>query len=233
MTKSWNNSDVVLLTSATKTVANYTKNHANLWTDAANSAIYTWGGEASYGLNVTAPQLWRFTDTAPGTPGAGRWALAQPTNPGLFSTLTGTFSGAAVSARGVGFLLGGISTPWTQPGRADSGAVPGLVTYDMAAQAWGNDTADVGAFPALAGAAAHYAPTFGDNGLVFVLGGSTSTIVGDPGTVLTYYDLRNLTFFDPKTKRRYSQMATGDFPPAPRVKFCTAGFEGPKGSYEL
>lgn len=236
MTKSWNNSDVVLLTSAPKSNVP-TKNFANLWTDANNTSFCIWGGWAPFGLNNTIAKLYRFTDSAPGTIGAGRWTEIPAANPIIYNELVGTAYGAFTSAHGVGYLLGGDETPWTAPGRMTTSAVPGLLTYDMTSETWANSSTDVAAFGSRAGhGAAQFVPTFGPNGLIFVMGGwkhnQEESPAGDRG-ILGYNDLRNLTFFHPGNHSQYWQIATGDIPPSPRTLFCTVGFPGPEGTYEM
>jgi hypothetical protein len=65
-------------------------------------------------------------------------------------------------------------------------------------------------------------------------GGKEPEIVGVPNMFESAaLDLQNLTFFDPKTKKRHWQMATGDVPRSPRTATCIAGFQNPDGGYEM
>lgn len=88
-------------------------------------------------------------------------------------------------------------------------------------------------FGTLLQASAHYVPTFGPGGLVFVMGGFAPDPEGNTGIQSNpTFNFKNLTFFDPVTSKTYSQTATGDIPPSPRFEFCTAGWRNTDGGYE-
>ncbi|KAK4442182.1 hypothetical protein QBC34DRAFT_456109 [Podospora aff. communis PSN243] len=86
----------------------------------------------------------------------------------------------------------------------------------------------------IAGAAAEYLPLFGPSGLVMVLGGHEPDVGADPDfKLLLPLPLDNITLFDPKSMKRYWQLATGDIPSSPRSQWCTASFANPEGGYGI
>jgi len=122
--------------------------------------------------------------------------------------------------------MGGITDYLTEPNIAGGKAIPSMVEFDKS-KTWHNiSTFGFSPNNTIISAQAEYVPSFGSLGLVVVLGGYKN--LGKPG----YYDLVNITFFDPKTKQKYWQLTTGDIP-SPRDSFCTAIFANPNGGYEI
>ncbi|KAK4239500.1 hypothetical protein C8A03DRAFT_14122 [Achaetomium macrosporum] len=203
-----------------------------IWTNHDEGTFYVWGGKWLWGMNMTENALWKFT---PDGRGSGTWATEEPTNADLFNGLYQSEFGAYASSNDTGFYIGGIASGWTDYNRRYNQVMPGMVTYDMRNRVWDNGTTAFSPFNTLAGASAHYVPTFGPNGLVMVLGGSSHSVVGEPDwAAARAWDFRNLTFFDPRTKKQYWQTTTGTIPPdTPRAFFCVAGFENSDGGYEI
>lgn len=103
----------------------------------------------------------------------------------------------------------------------------------MTTKSWANETTDAFSdYGTLIGGAAVYIPTFGPNGLITVLGGSTWGLEPDQKKPLGWLDFNNLTLFDPVTKDWYWQKTTGNAPTS-RRNFCTVGAEGTNGTYEM
>jgi hypothetical protein len=229
MSKSWDASSVQLR------IINrpwWSKANQAIWTNHKKGTFYLWGGKWIWGVNMTANDLWEFT---PDGQGGGAWAVSDPANGDLFKGLHQSEWGAYANTNDTGFYIGGIASGWTEMYRLSNQVVPGMVAYDMNTGVWQNGTTAFSPFPTLAGARAHYVPTFGPNGLVMVLGGSTadSIVVDMDWTAAWPWDLHNLTFFDPQTKKQYWQTTTGSIPPSPRVSFCIAGFQNTDGGYEM
>jgi hypothetical protein len=229
LSKSWTTSDV-----AFRIIERpwWSKSCQAIWTNHDEGTFYVWGGKWLWGMNMTENQLWKFT---PDGNGGGKWAVEEPANAGLFEDLHQSEFGAYASTNDTGFYIGGIASGWTEYRRARNQVIPGMVTYDMKSKVWDNGTTAFSPFTTLAGASAHYVPTFGANGLVMVLGGSSHAVEGEPDwSAARAWDFRNLTFFDPRTKKQYWQAATGDIPPdSPRAFFCTTGFQNSDGGYEI
>ncbi|AEO64937.1 uncharacterized protein THITE_2127199 [Thermothielavioides terrestris NRRL 8126] len=228
MSKSWNASTVVQRTIDRPW---WSKVNQVIWTNHEAGTFYVWGGKWIWGDNMTKNELWKFT---PDGKGAGTWSIEPPANADLFNGLHESEFGAYANTNDTGFVIGGIASGWTEYGRASTSVLPGMVTFNMQTNVWQNGTTAFSPFGTLAGARAHYIPTFGPNGLVMVLGGQSHSLVGDPDwSAATPYDLRNLTFFDPQTKKQYWQATTGSIPPFPRTFFCLAGFQNTDGGYEI
>ena len=110
-----------------------------------------------------------------------------------------------------------------------------MLAYDMKTKMWQNGTRDFSPFPTLLSATAHWVPSFGPNGLIFVFGAYSPPVGTDdsPGASAESPKLENITFFDPVTMKMYSQLSTGDIPPSPRMRFCVSGRQNTDGGYEV
>jgi hypothetical protein len=74
-------------------------------------------------------------------------------------------------------------------------------------------------------AAAHFVPSFGPNGLLFVLGGQV-------GYSATYVSTSSVNFFDPVSQQWKIQAVSGN-PPPPSETSCVVGAPGDNGTYEV
>lgn len=88
----------------------------------------------------------------------------------------------------------------------------------------------------LVNGAAHFVPKFGPEGLLFVLGGSTSMYGISPDPI-AYSQFSPLSFddiymFEPQSRRWSLQQTTGDRP-WPVINPCVTGLEGDNGTYEV
>jgi hypothetical protein len=228
VSKSWNTSSVTLrpITRSWPSKANQA-----IWTDPSKGVFYVWGGKWIRGLNMTSNQLWKFT---PDGSGSGTWATADPANSDLFDDLHQSEYGVAVNTNDTGFLIGGVASGWTEYRRASNQVIPGMVAFNMGSGIWQNGTTAFSPFDTLTAASAVWVPNVGPNGLVVVMGGLSMAVVGDPDWANSpAYDFGNLTFFDPQTKKKYWQLATGDIPPSPRVSACAVGFQNSDGGFEM
>ncbi|KAG7288143.1 hypothetical protein NEMBOFW57_007667 [Staphylotrichum longicolle] len=153
--------------------------------------------------------LWKFTADGKG---GGAWSLQEPENPTLFSGLHATEYGAFTQTNTTGFIIGGVSHAWTELNHPSAEPIPGMATFDMKTKLWQNGTTNFSPFGAgtLNQASAEYIAGFGEDGLIITLAGYTPALGGNlndsDGPPL---DLRNLTFFNPQTKKRYWQVASG------------------------
>lgn len=210
------------------------KSNTILWANTRNDAFYSWGGRFPGGKNMTDDKRpWKFT--ADGN-GGGSWEAVDASNKDLLNRLHPTEYGAVVNTDTVGFVIGGVSDAWTETNHPTADPIPGMVAFDMDRNLWQNGTVNFSPFGAgtLNQAVAEYLSSFGPNGLIIVMGGYAPSITGDlnksDGTPL---DFRNLTFFNPLSKQSYWQIATGDIPPTPRGRACTAVFPTPDGGYDM
>jgi len=208
-----------------------------LWTDASAGVFYSWGGAYAYGLNIrnNTPQ-WKFT--ADGS-GSGTWSSEVNTNDVRYTQLHKTELGAVVTINDtMGLNIGGIAHGWTEVDGGPRHAIPGMVAFDMDNKLWQNGTSTFSPFGtgSIASARAEYMSSFGPSGLVVLLGGYQPSTLGSPDAeyALSFFDFRNLTLFDPETKKTYWQTTTGDFPDHPRTEFCTAIVsDSSSGGYEI
>jgi hypothetical protein len=133
-------------------------------------------------------------------------------------------------------VIGGVSHFWTEQDHNTADPIPGMAAFDMKTKLWQNGTTNFSPYGTgtLNQATALYLPSVGADGLIIVLGGYAPPLTSDlnqsDGPPL---DLRNLTMFNPQTKRRYSQIATGTIPPSPRGQACTVVFPTSDGGYDM
>jgi hypothetical protein len=230
LSKSWTNSDVVQQVIKRPWAS---KSNQVLWTDHEKGVFYVWAGKWPNGKNMVENELWKFT---PDGKGGGSWATDAPENPDVFGSLHQGEYMVYANNKNTGYAIGGIASGWTEKYRAATGTLPGMVTFDMNTKTWTNDsdTATLSPYEMIAAGGAHFASNLGPNGLILALGGVAHPVVGAvdwPGA--DPIDWKNLVFFDPETKKKYTQTATGDIPSSPRTQFCTTGFENPDGGYEM
>ncbi|PKS06218.1 hypothetical protein jhhlp_006964 [Lomentospora prolificans] len=204
-----------------------------VWPDADGGSFYVWGGHSKNGQDgkeLTTTSVWRFLADGEG---AGSWTKEMPANPEVYDSFQLSEGGAYATAHNTGFWIGGVATGWTQFRRGNTQPISGMASFNMADKTWRNDTAfDVSNFGTLSTGTAEYVADFGPNGLIFVLGGATYTILAGDRPPDGYRDFRNLTFFDPVSREWYWQSSTGDIP-SPRLEFCTVGVSSPDGTYEI
>ncbi|TDZ39912.1 Glycosyltransferase sdnJ [Colletotrichum trifolii] len=203
-----------------------------IWKHEGMKTFFVWGGHKPYGGKVDAPESWKFEADGQG---GDEWVTETSANPAFYSELRRTEEGAYVSTPDAGFVFGGIATGWTNANPA-SQPVPGVLSYNMTTTMWTNETtpgfSGFSKHATMVGGGAVYIPTFGDNGLTVVMGGSTWTLQPSQSSPDGWMDFGNLTFYDPISKDWYWQQTTGTAPTA-RRGFCYVGAEGKNGTYEI
>ncbi|GKT48136.1 Kelch repeat-containing protein [Colletotrichum spaethianum] len=226
LSKSWSASKVTIKELSKESQA---RSGQALWKNEATNTLWIWGGHSPNGAPRENPVSWKFEADGKG---GGEWSKETPTNPTFFADLKRSEEGAFVSTPDAGFWFGGGASGWTNPNPVPQ-FVPGIVTYNMTTKSWANETTS--AFSengTLNGGSAIYIPTFGPNGLITVMGGSTSALDPDQKSPTGWLDFNNLTFFDPITRDWYWQQTTGNAPTA-RRNFCSVGVNGTRGTYEI
>ncbi|KAG7143361.1 Kelch repeat-containing protein like [Verticillium longisporum] len=224
LTRSWKPADVKI-TEIDKPVMGMVKEA--IFTHEASNSFYIWGGHVPYdAAPVPTNQLWRFSSDGDG---GGTWNPETPGNPSTYTSLTRSQGGAYVSTPDAAFWFGGLETPGTSGG--PRGYVPGYLSFNFTTKSWANETnSPWSSYGTLYGGDAHYVPTFGPNGIVILIGGSTWDMTGSGS--MGYLDMQNLTFFDPVTREWHSQTTSGEAP-LRREWFCVAGAESTNGTYEI
>lgn len=199
--------------------------------DNSSGIFYIWGGFISYSNPLPSAQLWRFN---PDNQGGGSWNTEIKPGHSTFLDFERSQGGVFVSTPESGFYFGGYSQATSDP--TPAGPVPGFLEFNYAnqTQAWTNHTdAPYSPYGTMAGGAAQYIPTFGDNGLVMLFSGGTYTVgegVASDDVALQAFD--TLYFMDPVTKKWYTQKTSGT-PPAPRQWHCAVGAQGQNNTYEM
>lgn len=191
--------------------------------DPAGSFLYAYDGGLSGSSDYTRPevppnQLWKFGTSAE----SGDWSLVNPSASSNFSDLVRTYYGTYTYGNGFGFALGGFIADSSTLGGA---VTPGLVIYNITSQNWYNVSAlGYSQSGASVNGAAHFVPSFGPAGLLFVLGGSIGNRIL-PG-------LDEIYMFDPISQQWSAQKASGTQPSAATWP-CVVGAQGDNDTYEV
>ncbi|KAM0327209.1 hypothetical protein ACHAQA_006343 [Verticillium albo-atrum] len=224
LNESWEPKDVEI-TEIDKPVLGMVKE--GIFTHQSSNSFYIWGGHVPYNAApVPTNQLWRFSTDGEG---GGTWNPETPGNPSTYTSLIRSEGGAFVSTPDAGFWFGGRQDVGTSGG--PEGYVPGYLSFNFTTKSWTNETSSPWSpYGTLYGGQAEYVPTFGPNGIVILIGGSTWDMTGSGS--MGYLDMQNLTFFDPVTQVWHAQTTSGTAP-ARREWPCTVGAEGLNGTYEI
>ena len=204
-----------------------------LWADPSGASFYAYDGGITYSLEILYQrqpppnQLWQFTPSG----NSGNWTQVGSPASSNFTTLVRGYTGIYTSGGGLGFALGGIQrsgataalAPGDIPRRITS--IPGMVLYNMTSSSWYNvSAAGYTQNGVAADGAAHFVPSYGPAGLVFVFGG---TVMGGtlPGT-------DSVSIFDPISQQWSTQQVSGT-KPSPVVNPCVVGVLGDDNTYEV
>ncbi|KAF6830910.1 kelch repeat protein [Colletotrichum plurivorum] len=229
LSKSWSASNVTIRTIEKPTIG---MDGQAMWKHDDTNTFFIWGGHIAHGGKVGTPESWKFEADGQG---GGAWTTETPANPTFFSELRRNEEGAYASTPDGGFWFGGIASAWTNLSPY-SQPVPGVLSYNMTTKQWANETTPgfnaFSEYGTMVGGGAVYIPTFGDNGLIVLLGGATYTLAASQKQPFGWMDFNNLTFYDPISKEWYWQKTTGTAPTA-RRGFCYVGAEGKNGTYEV
>ncbi|KAK0672426.1 hypothetical protein QBC41DRAFT_353446 [Cercophora samala] len=232
LNESWK-SESVTIKATPKPFTSLSRNNWYLWTDPKEGVFYAWGGYWPFGQEMVTDEVYKFTAD---DQGGGEWGVETLANGVRLDQLNPGEAGAFTSTGTMGIVIGGQSTPWTQLGRDNTRQLSGMVTFDFESKAMMNGTQRFSPFgdTPVVGASAEYISGIGENGIVMVFGGHVGRTDKEiPIGEMDFFDMRNITFFDPVTKEAWSQVTTGDIPPSPRIGFCTAAFSTKEGGHEV
>lgn len=150
----------------------------------------------------------------------------------------------AIYAYGSGlcFALGGLENLYTEPNAfADDNdtdiVVSGMIVYNTTSGDWYNvSTKGENGYSSLGSAidgSAHFVPSFGPAGLLFVLGGMTSNdqSVQRLSPLSEYVTFESAYMYEPLSRQWQAQQVSGDFPPE-LTNPCVVGVQG-EDSYEV
>jgi hypothetical protein len=189
-----------------------------LWADDVNKRYYLYGGDYN-GITPNPANLLSYDVIY------NQWESFGPPDQGVQSVSWG--GGVGISELGQGYMLGGWLSNNSVPNWDGAPlATSTLIKYDMAANAWTNNTGPDNT-PRAEGVMV-YIPASND-GLLIYYGGITTTsngtIVAAPMSTIYVYDIQS--------SRWYTQTATGDVP-LPRRRFCAgASWAQDHSSYNM
>lgn len=170
--------------------------------------------------------LWQFTPSGD----SGSWQQAGVSASSNFSALSRVTAANYASGNGLGFALGGQQSYATY--HYDFGSIfdymlaPGLVMYNDSSKEWYNISAESYSYYGFgSGGVAQFVPTFGENGLLLVLGGWTTQ-------TQQLVPMSSVSLYDPSTQQWQNQATTGEAP-GENANACIVGLEGDKGTYEV
>lgn len=168
--------------------------------------------------------LWKFT---PDGKGNGRWNSEVTIGIDRVVRSEGT---AYTAAKGLGFWFGGAVNEQTDSSSnakaVDGTATPGFVTFNFTSKAWTNHTDIPESIKHPYSATATYVPSFGPNGVIVLIGGTSRP------NRLPAFDLGVVNFLDPVTLKWYSQTTSGPSP-SRRMDHCAVGVQGGNTTYEM
>ncbi len=202
-----------------------------MWIDSAEGeSFYAYNGGRSFSVPFSSQpslppnQLWQFTPSG----NSGNWSLVNPPASSNFTDLVRGYSGIYADGGGFGFALGGMENKATTQALEFSDAsipIPGLVMYNDSSQKWYNVSASGYSHSGVAlDGAAHFVPSFGPAGLLFIFGGTVAKGTA-PGT-------DTVSMFDPLSQQWSSQEVSGTTPD-PVVHTCVVGVKGDDDTYEV
>ena len=213
---SWNNQSITFGVIPKMGTGAPVLHYASAWAAPDRRSFYSFGGLGAWIAPTNDSAPWQFT---PDGRGNGTWARVPD------------------PADGRGYFLGGLAT-------ADGmeappfGASPGLLTWDMAANAWTNASATaVAPWGAAMYGRMQVVLNFGQQGVLLAFGGEgTDADLTFAGTMDRALGLDEIGVYDIATRTWYRQRATGytqDAIPSKRELFCSVGADGGNGTYEI
>ncbi|KAF7557569.1 hypothetical protein G7Z17_g591 [Cylindrodendrum hubeiense] len=213
-------------------------NNLRLWADTGSSTLYRWGGDGPSGDTAVADDidLWTIKVDDDGT---GTWAIKTASNDDFFSDIYSGASGAGTVCEGLGLYLGGYGSSASDSRLSDTEfparmPLPGLLTYNMTDRTWANQSTlplnplDGGTWTS---GEALCIPGYGDNSLVFTLGGQTTPATSAARADSEFTDFSNITIYNPISNEWYWQAAGGDVPRG-RTQLCAVGVKG-NNTYDI
>lgn len=145
--------------------------------------------------------------------------------------------GAGVVIGDTAYYVGGRVWPQSDLDASSEGYFPNTITsFNISSGIWDNSRVTrIGTSSIMGGAQIGTVPAagLGGRGLIVLVGGgvpgrnnSESVVPGH------YFDMNNVTLYDPHLDAWYAQKASGDIP-GPRDTFCSVVLPGDNGTYEM
>lgn len=223
LSKDWTNSSLEMVETERPSDSPALNNEV-LWYDNKRNTIYCFGGATTfatkvlYYLNPLPDSIWGFK---PDGEGSGTWhQVLGPISKPFPSDIHRIACGLSGSDGSRGYYLGGFVSWETSPGMPqDRFFPPSLLMFDFETLTITNSSDD-GYISQNSGAMINI-PIYGENGVLVILP-SFNERPND--------GFNNISFYDKKNKKRYTQVASGDIP-EPRTLFCAIGIEGDEKPY--
>lgn len=195
---------------------------AAIMVDKSQGSFYTWGGANAV---VIEPNLWRFD---PNGKGSGEWVDVTPNNSSdTFFKLQRSSLASVASTDDAAFIFGGQVDSRTETEPEKNGEI-GYRIFNFTTQEWNEVTNMPSSYgqTVYAGSAV-FAPDFGPNGFIFMLGGLRNNTNSNSGL-----DFRTLHMMDPVSQTWYEQKTTGRAPGS-RFSLCSAGVSTADGRFDM
>jgi hypothetical protein len=230
LSQSWSNASVSISGFSLQDPGMQLVRQPATWYDSYTGKVFRYGGSPYLNNSTWSATLWSFV------PGGRTVTWSQemtPSESGLQPGSNAPWGSAWTTNNSTFYSLGGsIGADANWP---PSFILPGLVQYDSSAKSWSNDTTDIPqSNPYVDQARAQFAPNFGQQGFMVIVGGANPPQQSiDISEESSLRDMAEVTLYDPSSQTWYVQQATGDIPP-PRGQFCMVGRASSDGqTYEL
>ena len=204
-------------------------NRPSLWYNEQEGVLYTGfaGDTSSFGNSPSLPpqSVWSFK---PDGAGSGSWNEVISSDASALSGITQPCAGLTAYGPDSAWYLGGFLAEDGDEYNPHTQWLPGMVEFDMASKAFTNSSAtEYNTNGTVMSGAMHYVPSFGQSGMVLVMGGITL-----PFNKAGLVSFETVSVYDPAKKEWFNQTTTGDAP-SPREQFCVAGINSTNNTYEM
>lgn len=197
--------------------------YQSLWTNKEDGTFYIWGGTSLSKLPA-AKGLRKFT---PGDEESdwGSWTDVRMSSQdeSTLGSISHNPAAVSVSTQDAAFIFGN--------DEATGNDNYSYFTFNFSTEAWKVNIEPDPLYKEIATTGYSqgvFAPMYGPNGLIFILGGERRP----SPTELNLVELDTIHFFDPVGKRWFAQDTTGDIP-SPASGFCAVGVAGGNGTFDM
>jgi hypothetical protein len=226
LTDSWTNQTVNI--SAVGVPPSQLYKRAAVWPDGASASFFIAGGDNGLrgDLHKDAKQMQQFIQYTAGTVFRDALLDLNVANVGDFNSSLGMAGAATTACGGLGLMAGSYASalttyPYSAPYETSPG---GLITFNATDAMWRNESI-LPLGPNFVSGEMVCLQAYGEDGLAMFLGGySVAELDLDTGR-RQYFDMSNVTLYDPVSKVWYSQRTTGETPPS-RARFCAVAVSG-------
>ena len=228
LSQNWTNTSLVI-TSNVKPTGVPNLNYPSLWYHEQEGVLYTGfaGTTSLFGNHPSLPpqSIWSFK---PDGTGSGSWNEVISPDASALNGITQPFKGLTAYGPDSAWYLSGYPAQdgyhWTSAMQW----LPGIAEFDMASKSFTNlSAAEYNINGTVIAGAMHYVPSFGQQGMILVMGGITL-----PYNMNGLVGFETVSVYDPAKKEWFNQTTTG-FWPSPREGFCVAGIQSTNNTYEM